>query len=166
MAQRVPRSLLALSSTVVAAIYAAGYVRTQAADNELSAAEAATPAAAVAAVPPAATSQAVPSTPVPTVPLPLVSPTTAIASGLRDGTYQGQGTSRRGNVYVQVTVQNGRITSVEIARSTTEYPVARISALPGQVVARQSANVDVVSGATLSTSAFRQAVAQAVAQAQ
>ncbi|MBV9355509.1 MAG: FMN-binding protein, partial [Chloroflexi bacterium] len=39
------------------------------------------------------------------------------------------------------------------------------SALPAEVVARQSAAVDIVSGATLSARAFEQAVAQAIAQA-
>jgi uncharacterized protein with FMN-binding domain len=152
-----------LSSTVIAAIYAAGYVRTQSADQQLAAAESApVPTAAISAPAPGS---AIPPSTGPTVPLSLVSPTTTIASGLRDGTYQGHGTSRRGDIYVQLDVQGGRITNVQITRSTTAYPVSRISALPGEVVARQSAAVDTVSGATLSARAFKQAVAQAITQA-
>ncbi len=163
MARRVPHSLVLLSSTAIAAIYAAGYVRTQSADQQLAAAESApVPAAVVSTQPPAT---GIPPSTGPTVPLSLVSPTTTIAGGLRDGTYQGHGTSRRGDIYVQLQVQSGRITNVQITRSTTAYPVSRISALPGEVVARQSAAVDTVSGATLSARAFEQGIAQAIAQA-
>jgi uncharacterized protein with FMN-binding domain len=83
----------------------------------------------------------------------------------RDGTYQGRGTSRRGDVGVSVTIQGGRITNVAITQITTQYPASRIAALPGQVVARQSAQVDRITGATYSVQAFQQAVQQALAQA-
>jgi uncharacterized protein with FMN-binding domain len=175
VAKRVPRSLVALSSAI-AAIYAAGYVRTQAAATSIAAAETAPPGpvvtatAAPTALPRAlGTGRSNPgpgAAPTPTVPLTLVSPTTTIQGGLRDGTYQGHGTSRRGDIDVQLTIQGGRITTVQITRATTSYPTSRIAALPGQVVARQSAQVDLVTGATLSARAFQQAVAQALAQAQ
>ena len=58
-----------------------------------------------------------------------------------------------------------RRTNVALTRVTTQYPASRIAALPGQVVARQSARVDRVSGATYSVQAFQQAVQQALAQA-
>jgi uncharacterized protein with FMN-binding domain len=69
-------------------------------------------------------------------------------------------------VSVEVTIQGGRIANVAITDVTTQYSVRRIAALPGQVVARQSAQVNRVSGATYSTQAFQQAVQQALAQAQ
>ena len=83
----------------------------------------------------------------------------------RDGTYSGTGTSRRGNVTVSVTVAGGKISNVSITSVTTQYPVSRISTLPGQVVSRQSAQVDNVSGATYSAQAFRLAVQAALAAA-
>jgi uncharacterized protein with FMN-binding domain len=83
----------------------------------------------------------------------------------RDGTYSGSGTSRRGNVSVAVTIQSGRIANVTISSVTTQYPVSRIAALPAQVVARQSGQVDNVSGATYSAQAFSIAVQAALSQA-
>jgi major membrane immunogen (membrane-anchored lipoprotein) len=44
-------------------------------------------------------------------------------------------------------------------------PCSWIAALPGQVVARQSPEVDYVSGATQSTNAFYYAVVEALARA-
>lgn len=82
-----------------------------------------------------------------------------------DGTYAGTGTSRRGNVSVSVTVASGKISNVTLTGVTTEYPVARIAGLPAQVVSRQSAQVDSVSGATYSAQAFRLAVQAALARA-
>ncbi len=106
-----------------------------------------------AAVPPTATVE-----PAPTA--------TAVPTGLRDGTYTGVGNSRRGSIQAAVTVKAGRITDVAITGASTQYPVAWISALPGEVVADQSAQVDLVSGATYSSLAFQGAVQQALAQAQ
>ncbi|MBV9577388.1 MAG: hypothetical protein JO057_02235, partial [Chloroflexi bacterium] len=132
---RMPRGLVALSASAVAAIYMAGYLRTQAAD-----------AAMAAAVPPSAV--VAQSTPSVTAPQPVVqrqnpgssrsgnptapnpSGTTAQASTVpasssgaataqatyKDGTYTGQGTSRRGDVWVSVQVQGGRIANVSITR--------------------------------------------------
>ena len=48
---------------------------------------------------------------------------------------------------------------------TTSYPVSRIASLPSAVVKAQSANVNVISGATYSSQAFKQAVQQALTQA-
>jgi len=75
------------------------------------------------------------------------------------------GTSRRGNVWVSVTVESGRVELVSITRSTLQYPVRDIAGLPAQVVAKQSAQVNIVSGATYSSQAFRTAVSQALQQA-
>jgi uncharacterized protein with FMN-binding domain len=95
-------------------------------------------------------------------------PSTAPSSptgAFRDGTYTGTGTSRHGNIGVTVTVQAGKIVAAEISDCGTRYPCSRIAALPGQAVARQGAAVDVVTGATDSTNAYRVAVNAALAQA-
>ncbi len=161
-----PRSLAALSASVVAAIYTAGYIRTQPVDMSLAASEPI--AQSVATTLPTPTTQ--PSTaptakPTATQPAPTPAPATTTATTLKDGTFSGQGTSRRGNVWVDVTVQNGRIVNVTISRSTLQYPVRDIAGLPAEVVSRQTANVDIVSGATYSSQAFRAAVTQALNQA-
>jgi uncharacterized protein with FMN-binding domain len=178
------RGLVALSASAVAAIYMAGYLRTQAADANI---EAATPPAPVAAAVAAPTQPAPPTvTPVPRTtrgqrpiaPQPtsppaaaaqLASPPAAAAAAstgqYRDGTYTGQGTSRRGDVWVNVQVQGGRIANVTITRSTLQYPLRDIANLPSEVVQRQSPQVDIVSRATYSSMAFRGAVTQALAAA-
>jgi uncharacterized protein with FMN-binding domain len=208
---RMHRGLVALSASAIAAVYMAGYLRTQAADANIAAAEPAllaSPTSQVAvAAPPAATgapapqpvvqrqtqptsppsaaptSQPQPRTPAQTPPQPAQTPaqtsaqpaqtpaqaaqipTQALQAAYRDGTYSGQGTSRRGDVWVQVQVAGGRISNVSITRSTLQYPLRDIAGLPQQVVDRQSAQVDVVSRATYSSMAFRQAVTQALTSA-
>lgn len=184
--KRLHRGLVALSASAVAAIYMAGYVRTQSADASIGAAAlspGATSNASVAAAAPAGTPTALPQIPpaiprqVPVaprgVPPPQATPPPARAvppqsqqqGSFKDGTYTGQGSSRRGDVWVQVQVQGGRIANVTITRSTLQYPLRDIAGLPSQVVQRQSAQVDIVSRATYSSQAFRGAVSQALSKA-
>jgi uncharacterized protein with FMN-binding domain len=178
MAKKMSRRLVALSSSAIAAIYLTGYVMTQSADTQMATGTSPIDIAIAASTP--ASSTAVPSL-VPTLPAPTPviaasAPSTtpaptatqsapAATATYRDGTYSGQGTSRRGGFTVAVTVQGDRIVDVTLTKVTTQYPASRIAALPGQVVARQSANVDRVTGATYSVQAFQQAVQQALAQA-
>jgi uncharacterized protein with FMN-binding domain len=177
------RGLVALSASAVAAIYLAGYLRTQAADASIAAAAVPTAGAESAPVAVAAPPTTAPLvTPVPQsvaqrqppvaprlapTPQPAAAPpTTSQTQGqYRDGTFTGQGTSRRGDVWVSVQIQGGRIANVSITRSTLQYPLRDIADLPSEVVQRQSATVDIVSRATYSSMAFRGAVTQALAAA-
>jgi uncharacterized protein with FMN-binding domain len=159
MAKKLRGRLLALSASAVATIYLAGLVSTQPA------------AAAVAAsASPAGNTSTNASTPVSTSPVvvggSMTSTTGAPTATYADGTYSGTGTSRFGNVSVSVTVSGGRLTNVQITNVTTSFPESRIASLPAAVVVSQSANVNVVSGATYSSSAFKQALQQALTQAQ
>jgi uncharacterized protein with FMN-binding domain len=161
---RMHRGLVALSASAVAAIYMAGYLRTQAADASIAAAADPTPVAVAA---PAATPTSV-SPPViqRQAPAPIPQRATATPQAqYKDGTFTGQGTSRRGDVWVSVQVQGGHISNVSITRSTLQYPLRDIANLPQEVVQRQSAQVDIVSRATYSSMAFRGAVSQALAAA-
>jgi uncharacterized protein with FMN-binding domain len=83
----------------------------------------------------------------------------------KDGTYTGWGTSRHGDIQAFVVIENGRIASATIAQCLTRYSCSWIAALPPQVAARQSPEVDYVSGATQSTNAFYYAVVDALAKA-
>lgn len=89
----------------------------------------------------------------------------AAATLVKDGTYSGSGMGRRGGVNVSVTIANGKIVAAAITSLTIHYPHNVINSLPPQVVAKQSSQVDLVSGATDSSLAFRQAVAQALSKA-
>jgi len=167
MARKLNKNLLALGSAAIVSIYAVGFART--AVTPASAGSAAASPATVASVtqpPPVdaatAIAQAIASasaTPI------AASPTAVATSPYKDGTYTGTGTSRMGNIAVAVTMEGGHITAVQITGSTTHYPTSRISQLPGEVVAAQSTNIKLVSGATYSSQAFQQAVTQALAQA-
>jgi uncharacterized protein with FMN-binding domain len=83
----------------------------------------------------------------------------------KDGTYLGWGTSRHGNIQASVVIQDGQIISTAIAVCATRYSCSWIANLPGQVVIRQSPKVDYVSGATQSSNAFSDAVAEALSKA-
>ena len=157
--KKMPRGLVALSSSAIATIYFAGFVATRSADAGLAA------AAAAGATAPAVESSASPPASSPTAVTPVISAGSAGTAAYQDGTYTGQGTSRRGGVSVSVTIQSGRIQNVTITASNTEYPVSRIASLPAQVVSRQSAQINAITGATYSSQAFQQAVQQALAKA-
>ena len=163
-----------MSASAVAAVYLAGYLRTQSADASLGAAAEPVPTAqsvAVATAAPAVVVRVQPTTgaaptPVRTAPTAVPAAPAAAAQGAyKDGTYSGQGSSRRGGVVVSVVVQGGRIASVTITQSTLQYPLRDIAGLPAEVVQRQTAQVDTVSRATYSSQAFKGAVAQALSKA-
>jgi len=83
----------------------------------------------------------------------------------KDGVYLGWGSCRHGDIQASVTVENGRFVSASIAQCWTRYSCSWVAALPGQVVTRQSPNVDYVSGATESANAFYWAVVDALNKA-
>jgi uncharacterized protein with FMN-binding domain len=183
MARKLNKNLLAIGSAAIVSIYAVGFARTAttppaSAGNDPIAASPALAASATQA-PPAdaataiaqaiAAASATPSAATPTAaPVATTVATAASAASTgayKDGTYSGTGSSRLGDITVAVTVQGGQIAAVRITGSTTHYPTSRISQLPGEVVAAQSTNIKLVSGATYSSQAFKQAVTQALAQA-
>lgn len=82
-------------------------------------------------------------------------------SSTASGTFAGQSVSTRfGNVQVQITVQNGKITDVTALHLTdAERRSQMISAqaapiLRSEVLQAQSANVQTVSGATITSDAY------------
>ena len=123
------------------------------------------PAAAVATPMPAPTTTAVASLtePGPT-PTPTPSPTPATPL-YKDGTFSGWGTSRHGDIEATVVIESGKITSAVISQCWTRYSCSWVAHLQGQVVTRQSAEVDYVTGATQSANAFYYAVVQALSKA-
>jgi len=96
---------------------------------------------------------------------PPASESAAGTGSYKDGTYSGWGTSRHGDIEATVVIAGGRITSAQISQCWTRYPCSLVAHLQGQVVTRQSPEVDYVSGATQSTNAFYYAVVQALSKA-
>jgi uncharacterized protein with FMN-binding domain len=124
-----------------------------------------TTAAVAPSVTPSVTSSAAAVAPT-SVPAPAAIATPAASSSAyKDGTYTGWGTCRHGDIQATVVVASGRITSAAISQCLTRYPCSWIEALPPQVVQRQSAEVDYVSGATQSADAFYGAVTDALSKA-
>jgi uncharacterized protein with FMN-binding domain len=106
-----------------------------------------------------------PAAPTPPAPTPAPAPPAVRQSQYKDGTYQGWGTSRHGDIEATVVIQDGRIASAEISQCRTRYPCSWVSQLPGQVVSRQAPSVDYVSGATQSVNAYYSAVVEALSKA-
>lgn len=108
--------------------------------------------------------------PPPPMPVPVVvdmtpPPVEKATNGLKDGTYRGWGTSRHGDIEAAVDIKDGKISAAYITQCLTRYSCSWIGHLPGQVLARQSANVDYVSGATQSSNAFYHAILEAITKA-
>ncbi|MEW1705610.1 FMN-binding protein [Microbacterium sp. NPDC089190] len=92
--------------------------------------------------------------------------------GLRDGTYAGSSaTTRYGPVQVQITVSGGSITDVQVP----EYPSSNgrdqqinsraLPTLMQETIQAQSAQVDMVSGATYTSTGYRTSLQSALDQA-
>jgi uncharacterized protein with FMN-binding domain len=125
-----------------------------------------TPAAAPAPAASAAASPAAPPPAAPPDPEPKAAePPAPKPSPYKDGTYYGWGTSRHGSIEASVTIAGGKIVASAITQCLTRYSCSWIAHLVPQVVTRQSADVDYVSGATQSTYAFYDAVVEALSKA-
>ena len=75
---------------------------------------------------------------------------TAYAAELTDGVFEGTGKSFGGDLKVAVTVEGGKITKVEVLShgDTAGVCDAAMEKIPAAIVEAQSADVDVVTGAT------------------
>ena len=108
-----------------------------------------------------------PAAPAPANPVaePSAPPTVTRQMKYKDGTFLGWGYSRHGDIQASVAIQDGQIVSTAIATCATRYSCSWIANLPAQAVERQSPKVDYVSGATQSSNAFSDAVAEALSKA-
>ena len=95
--------------------------------------------------------------------------TTTVAAGFADGTFTGPAADAYyGDVQVQATVQGGQIVAIKVL----QYPSDRRTsvainrqALPmlrDEVISAQSPNIDIISGATLTSEAFIQSLTAAL----
>jgi uncharacterized protein with FMN-binding domain len=148
--KKISNNLIGLSAAAIMAIYGVGFARTQSA-----AAQYAAQASPVVTTMSNGSSQTVSAG----------TASVAATSPYKDGTFAGSGYSRHGGVQAQVTVQSGKIVSAAITQTSTRYPASAIASLPSAVVAQQSTNVNLVSGATDSSDAYLQAIDNALQQA-
>lgn len=84
-----------------------------------------------------------------------------------DGTYTGEAQGRNGAVKVAVTLTDGKITAVKVVshKESTSIADPALERIPAAVTAEQSAAVDAVGGATLTSEAIKQAVLAALVSA-
>nr|WP_296092354.1 FMN-binding protein [uncultured Dorea sp.] len=88
------------------------------------------------------------------------------AAAYKDGTYYGTGTGFGGTLKVQVVISSGKITSIDVIENHDDSSyLSRAMALINNIIATQSTNVDVVSGATYSSNGIKSAVRDALRQA-
>ncbi len=114
-------------------------------------------------------------TPTPTAPKAASKPAPAPApakTGYKDGVYTGSvADAYYGLVQVQATIKNGLITNVAFLsypndRSTSVYINSQaMPMLTQEAIQAQSANVDIISGASATSGAFQQSLASALALA-
>jgi uncharacterized protein with FMN-binding domain len=83
---------------------------------------------------------------------------------LRDGVYQGRGLGYVEDVAATVTLQGGRITDIRIAHKE-KIEQGATQSVPKQIIARQSLQVDAITGATVTTQAIVEAVYRALQKA-
>ena len=83
-----------------------------------------------------------------------------------DGIFSGSAQGFGGLVEVQVVVDNGYIASVEITDASHEDDawLEEASVLPGRIVEMQTTDIDVVSGATYTSSGILNATTEALRQ--
>ena len=114
----------------------------------------------------------VPTTPTVKTPSPVATPLSKKIGIYNDGTYVGNSIDAYyGNVHVRAIIDNGKLSDVVII----DYPQDRghsiqinnyaLPILKQEAIQAQSANVNIVSGATDSSGAFMDSLASALAQA-
>lgn len=84
-----------------------------------------------------------------------------------DGTYEGEGTGFGGPIDVKVTIENGQMKDVEIISAENEdgtYLETAKGIIP-EILDSQTPEVDVMSGATFSSTGIKDAVADALQKA-
>ena len=88
--------------------------------------------------------------------------------GWKDGTYEGEGQGFGGKVVVEVTIESGEITCIEVKEAEKEDSAYLEMAkdIIEDIIDAQSADVDTISGATFSSTGIREAVTQALEKAE
>lgn len=84
-----------------------------------------------------------------------------------DGTYRGSGEGLFGEIVVDVTVDSGKITAIEIVQhhETPTYLAEAAASIPPQIIDGQTVKVDTKTGATESSAAIVSAVQDALTKA-
>ncbi len=84
-----------------------------------------------------------------------------------DGTYQGEGQGFAGKIELGVTVEGGQIKTIEVVGNVSDDAAYfnQAKALLDDIIAKQTPQVDTISGATFSSKGLIQAVQDALGKA-
>lgn len=98
-------------------------------------------------------------------------PSARVAGDVRDGVYTGRGRGMEGWITVTLLIDDGRLTCLETAQdgesqSRGGYEAIRNGRYAAMIEAAQGADIDAIAGATITTAGVKQAVEDALAQAQ
>jgi uncharacterized protein with FMN-binding domain len=118
----------------------------------------------------ATAAQADTAAPPPATDIPTQQPPTTVANnGLKDGQYTGQTADAfYGAVQVQVTIQGGKLASVKFLqfpndrRTSQRINSQAVPMLQSEAIQAQTAQVDIISGATLTSQAFIESLQSAL----
>ena len=88
-------------------------------------------------------------------------------ASIADGEYEGEATGNNGPVDVKVTIKDGAISNVEVTNNSESQGIGdvAIEKVSSDIVAHQTTNVDNVTGATITASAVKTAVRNALESA-
>ena len=84
---------------------------------------------------------------------------------LKDGVYQGEFGGFYNKAVVKVTIQNNKITHIDVLKSTGLKGGKILPVLPERIIEQQSTKVDAVTGATHSSNVLMNAVENAIRKA-
>ncbi|MCI6704996.1 MAG: FMN-binding protein, partial [Erysipelotrichaceae bacterium] len=89
------------------------------------------------------------------------------SASIADGEYEGEATGNNGPVDVKVTIKDGAISNVEVTNNSESQGIGdvAIEKVSSDIVAHQTTNVDNVTGATITASAVKTAVRNALESA-
>jgi uncharacterized protein with FMN-binding domain len=80
---------------------------------------------------------------------------------LKDGTYKGEYNGGRWSNEISVIIKDHKITGIDIIKDV-KFPTDANKELFGKVIERQTPNVDVVSGATVTSKAYLKSIENAL----
>ncbi len=83
-------------------------------------------------------------------------------SQLNDGIYNGKYDGGRWSNEVNVTILDGRITKIDIVKSVLVDNPETTKALINSVISKQDTNIDVISGATVTSKAYLKSIENAL----
>lgn len=89
------------------------------------------------------------------------------SAAYRSGTFSGTGRGKNGNVVLDVTIDDGKITAIDVvSQRETSYYWNKATAMFDKIISANSTDVDIVTGATKSSNAIIAAVNEALSKAE